>query len=343
MAAMVRVQAIRGYRELVADLGGDPIRLLRTAKVKASAFDQPAAFISFGGMIDLLERSARDLGRPDFGFRLAERQDIGILGPLAVAMRYSMTVGDAMRCASKYIYVHNPAIRFTVRPDAPGEEAHFDFEILSEHAQHCAQMLEHGVGVTARILSMLAEGRSRLQKVWLPHSPVASRATYRSHLDAPVIFDAPMAALSVDRRTLDLPLGEHNEELLELATRYLEIEFPKRQPPFLAQVRRVIERLLGTGNCSYADVANALAVHPRTLQRRLRDEGTTFEAIKDEARRDLAQRYLAHPDLPLTQVTALLDYSEQSALTRSCQRWFHTTPRSIRASLSSGSPALALA
>jgi AraC-like DNA-binding protein len=343
MTAMVRLQAVRGYRELVADLGGDPNRLLRVAKIKASVFDQPAAFISFGGMIQLLERSARELDCPDFGLRLAERQDIGILGPLAVAMRYSATVGDAAACASKYLYVHNPAIGFTVRPDEPDGQALFDFEILTEHDPQCAQMMEHGVGIACRILSMLGEGRGHLQAVWLPHPRVASRATYRSHFDAPVTFDASMAAIAIDRSDLDLPLSERNQELHDLATRYLEAEFPKRQPPFLVQVRRVIERLLGTGSCSYTEVAKALAMHPRTLQRRLRELGTTFEAIKDQARQDLAQRYLAHPDVPLTQVTALLDYSEQSALSRSCQRWFRTTPRSFRASLSSGTPALALA
>jgi AraC-like DNA-binding protein len=79
-------------------------------------------------------------------------------------------------------------------------------------------------------------------------------------------------------------------------------------------------------------------MHPRTLQRRLREEGTTFEAIKDEARQDLAQRYLAQPDVPLTQITALLGYSEQSALGRSCRRWFGATPREMRALLASGSP-----
>ena len=78
-------------------------------------FDQPASLISFGAIVELLERSAHDLACPDFGLRLAERQDIGILGPLAVAMRYSATVGDAMRCASKYIYVYNAADRF-LRP-----------------------------------------------------------------------------------------------------------------------------------------------------------------------------------------------------------------------------------
>ena len=59
MAAMVRAQAVRGYRELVAELGGDPGRLLRAAKIKSRAFDQPGTLISFGAMIRLLERSAR--------------------------------------------------------------------------------------------------------------------------------------------------------------------------------------------------------------------------------------------------------------------------------------------
>jgi AraC-like DNA-binding protein len=340
MPAMVRLQAMRGYRELVVELGGEPGRLLRAARIKSSAFDAPAAFISFGGMIELLERSASELGCPDFGLRLADRQDIGILGPLAVAMRHSATVGDAMRCASKYIYVHNPAIGFSVQPDDDDAgEALFVFDILSVHSPRCAQMVEHGVGLTCRIVNMLSEGRSHLRKIWLPHPPAASLTSYRRHLDAPLNFDASRTAVAVERQDLDLPLSEQNAELLEIGTRYLEAEFPQRQPPFLIQVRRVVERLLGTGNCSYADVANALAVHPRTLQRRLRDEGTTFEAIKDETRRELARRYLAHPDVPLTQVTALLDYSEQSALVRSCRRWFQTTPRSLRATLASGVPA----
>jgi AraC-like DNA-binding protein len=71
------------------------------------------------------------------------------------------------------------------------------------------------------------------------------------------------------------------------------------------------------------------------MQRRLNEEGTTFEEIKDNARRDLAERYLSNLDLPLTQITVLLDYSEQSALGRSCRRWFGTAPREYRKRLKS--------
>jgi AraC-like DNA-binding protein len=60
--------------------------------------------------------------------------------------------------------------------------------------------------------------------------------------------------------------------------------------------------------------------------------------IKDEARRDLDERYLSHPDVPLTQVTSLLDYSEQSAFGRSCRRRDHPTPREFRNRLPSRAP-----
>jgi AraC-like DNA-binding protein len=335
MAAMVRGQAMRGYRQLVIELGGDPAALLRAARIKSASFDQPDSFIGFRAMIQLLERSARVLGCPDFGLRLAARQDIGILGPLAVAMRYAATLGEAMRCASKYIYVYNAAIGFAVRTDIGDDEALVTFDVLSDHDPHRAQMIEHGVGVTWRIVRMLSAGRSHLNQVWLPHPAVASRSTYRHHLGAPVEFNAPCAALAIDRADLDVPLGDHNAELQMLAVNYLDVQFPARPTSLAVQVRAMVERLLGTGACGYVEVADALSMHPRTLQRRLREEGATFEEIKDEARRDLAERYLAHPEVPLTQVTAMLDYREQSALTRSCQRWFRTTPRSLRASFSS--------
>ena len=99
---------------MVTDLGGNPTRLLRKAGIEPAALHQLTAFISFESQIELLESSAAELGCPDFGLRLAERQDIGVLATLAVAMRYSTTVGEALSCASKYLHVYNAAIAFTI-------------------------------------------------------------------------------------------------------------------------------------------------------------------------------------------------------------------------------------
>ncbi|MGH8461856.1 MAG: helix-turn-helix domain-containing protein [Stenotrophobium sp.] len=88
----------------------------------------------------------------------------------------------------------------------------------------------------------------------------------------------------------------------------------------------------GRWRCNPINLADALHLHPRTLQRRLVDEDTNLEALKDEARREVASHYLENSVLPLSQVAALLGYCEQSALTRSCQRWFRQAPLVLRRS-----------
>jgi AraC-like DNA-binding protein len=331
MTGMVRVQTLRGYPELVRDLGGSPNRLLRRSGVDPAAINQLTAFISFETLIDLLERSADDLSCADFGLRLAERQDIGILGTLAVAMRHSATVGEAVYGASKYLAVHNAAIAFRVEDDNEHRDRMaLAFRVLDAHAAKWAQTAEHGVGLAWRILTLLSEGRCHLFEVSFPHRQVASTQSYGDHFDAPVTFRMAHPALVIAAGDLELAISEHNQVLHDAATDYLASKLVRGRSPFTSRVRDAIEAHLGTGACSYRQVASALHVSTRTLQRRLADEGTTFEILKDETRRDLAERYLSQPDVPLAQVSALLDYSEQSVFGRSCRRWFNAPPREVR-------------
>jgi AraC-like DNA-binding protein len=191
--------------------------------------------------------------------------------------------------------------------------------------------------MTWRIITLLSEGRCHALQFWFPHAAVASEEMYRARFDAPLVFCAGQTALAVAETDLNLPISENIQELHDVATRYLESQLSRGRTTLTVQVRHVVEALLGTGTCGRDEVARALYMHPRTLQRRVRAEGTTFDAIKDEARRDLAQRYLSQPDLPLAQITALLGYSEQSAFGRSCRRWFDMTPQQERAHLLVGS------
>jgi AraC-like DNA-binding protein len=95
-------------------------------------------------------------------------------------------------------------------------------------------------------------------------------------------------------------------------------------------VRGVILHALGTENCSNELVASELHLHPRTLLRRLKDEATSFQAVKDAVRRDAALYYLQRTKLDLTQIAQKLGYAEHSVLTRSCVRWFSASPRQVR-------------
>jgi AraC-like DNA-binding protein len=118
-----------------------------------------------------------------------------------------------------------------------------------------------------------------------------------------------------------------------MAEHFLESVSPAATEALEPHARAMVARLMRDGACTSTDVADAFSMHERTLQRRLKAEGTSFEAIRDDVRRDLAHGYLAQRNIPLAHVAELLGYAEASAFTRACQRWFGQAPREVRKAL----------
>jgi len=96
------------------------------------------------------------------------------------------------------------------------------------------------------------------------------------------------------------------------------------------RVRRQIARSLSQGVPTMSDVASRFGMSGRTLQRRLADDGHSFQDLVDSARRELAERLLRLSDYSLAEVAFLTGFSEQSAFTRAFKRWAGQTPRSYR-------------
>ena len=103
-----------------------------------------------------------------------------------------------------------------------------------------------------------------------------------------------------------------------------------------SQVRALIGERLHDEHCSLAGIAARLAIHPRTLQRRLRRQGLCFEAMRDELRRDRALAFLQQDGTPLSNIAEALGYSEPSSLSRSCYRWFAAWPKQLRDGAAAG-------
>jgi AraC-like DNA-binding protein len=328
--SLVRASGLSGFRELVAELGGDPDDLLSRFRIASPLLDDPQAFVSYASLIALLETASRELDCPDFGLRLSTRQDIGILGPLGVAVRNCDNLGDAMQTASRYMFVHSPAISFTPQVAAAGDRVRLVFRILLDRMGRAVQVTELSVGLAARTVSLLAASPRAVKGIRFAHARSAPLRVYEEHFQAPVTFDCDDAAVELDAAFLSHPIHDASHELRELAEDYLAAHHDDPGTPLAIRVKLVVQRSLGTGSTSCADVASAFAMHPRTLQRQLRNEGTTFEALKDAARAELARGYLADNRLPMSQIAALLDYAEQSALSRSCRRWFGKSPRQMR-------------
>src|SRR5690606_11023178 len=104
---------------------------------------------------------------------------------------------------------------------------------------------------------------------------------------------------------------------------------------FTKRVTTMARSLIKGRECTREQTAKALGVHARTLQRRLKDEGTSFEKIKDNVRREWAERLLLEPSVSLSQIAQMLDYADSSTFSRSCRRWFGEAPRTYRLRMTS--------
>ncbi len=99
------------------------------------------------------------------------------------------------------------------------------------------------------------------------------------------------------------------------------------------RVREIIVRRLPDGEPRRDEVADALGMSERTLQRRLEGEATSFQQLLDDTRRELAEQYLGRLHLSLGQAAYLLGFADQSSFFRACKRWFEVSPGQYRSQL----------
>lgn len=331
--ALIRSAGIKGFADLVVEHGGDPDAMARRARLPVEALWGDEVLVEELTLARVLELAAAELDLPDLGLLIAERQDSSMLGPLSVAIQNSPTVADALDCTSRYLFVHARGLSVEAIPDPYGTPGVLAV-VYGTPADGDAfrQGIDIGLGFLHRTMLEMVQGPYGLRTVELPHQPLTPLSRYEDFFGTQVVPGRPRALLRVPSSLLDRPIVQADRTVRALALEHLQQYVASPGQDVAPRVRSAIDQMLGTTPAEIGAVAALLAVHPRTLQRRLEAEGTTFAALLDERRRARALTYLTATDMPMTQVAAALGLSEQSALSRSCRRWWDRTPREVRRS-----------
>jgi AraC-like DNA-binding protein len=278
-------------------------------------------------------RSTRD---PALALRIAETISPGAFGVVEYVCRSAPSLHEALRQWVRYLGILDDAVevalvdlgaevalRVVRESDAPAPAAHeLCFALLLRRAQH------------------LVEGRVAPISVRFSHpAPAGQLARYRAFFGHKVHFGADQTELSLPRDALDQPLATADPELLAIlvATADERRAHATSDPPLTEQVRRALRGAFGQDDAQLEAIARRLGVTGRSLQRRLQDEGTSFQALRDDTRRALANRYLGE-ELSLSEISFLLGFSEPSAFFRAFKRWTGMTPVERRARMRASAP-----
>lgn len=320
----VRADILRGFADVVRELGGDAEALLRRFGVTSTIG------LGYRVAVNILEHAAAELNCPDFGMRLAMAQR-SINGPMGTVMRNSRTFGEALRYAQAHYHVHSYAARIRIERDREAGAVFVGHDILLDNTPKKQQTIEQIFLLGHLNAYDSTGGKARARAILFRHQPLSQPSVYRRYFGCEVRFNQKDDGVVFLDRDLLCPIVDRDLQVYENTASFIAAEFTRADQPMHAQVRGVILEFIGTKDCTNERVAAELNMHPRTLHRRLAAEGTSFLEIKDEIRRDVVLYYLQHTDLDMNRIAEKLGYSEHSVLTRSCTRWFAASPSQLRA------------
>jgi AraC-like DNA-binding protein len=325
---LTRSAVIQEYLWVAQHAGFDAAPFVHRAGLAEALHVGEDSFVPLAAFSQLLESTAEDAPCPDLGLRMAQAPNAYFEGPLIVLLQAAPTLREAFELARGYHHVFTTGLSPVLHQNR-SDSAWTDIVLFAPGAsvQPSAQLTEYLVAGLVRLLRLMTAGQGIAFEALLPHVPCAPPDSCERHLGCGAQFGQAVAGVRLPSVALDVPLPSGNALKCRMAIDYIESRFAGPGDLFSREVERLLRTQLGAAPVTQESIAAQLAMHVKTMQRRLRSEGTSFAELLDRSRRQRFLELVGRPGrLRLGEVAHLLGYSEQAALTRSCQRWFQRSP-----------------
>jgi AraC-like DNA-binding protein len=315
------------------EMGGVDCRtIFRELSMDYAALDDPDARFPQDGMTRLWQRAVELSGNPAIGLNMAKVVRPASFHVVGYALMSSRTLKDGFARLVRYQRIIGEGSDLNFRPSGNGYE--LTLAIHGDRLPAARQSIEASLAYALAFCRWITGKPIRPQQVWFQGDPPADLEPFQQVFQGPLKFNGDHYGLLLDRADMEMPLPTANESLAQLHDRFAG-EYLARfsESRVTHQARQVLCRLLPRGEPKRETVAQALHLSQHTLQRRLQDEGTSFQQLLDDTRRELAEQYLAQPKLTLLEVAYLLGFADPSNFFRAFRRWFSITPSEYRARL----------
>ena len=326
MEGLQRVGPLTAIPSLLGQFGQYPAKILSRAGVNPSILDNPENSIPFTDVGKLLEACVEATKCQHFGLLVGQQAGTESLGLVGRLMRNAPTLGRAIHdvCLNQQRYVKGSVVYLSIQEERAfwGYGIHHPGMKAIEQAYDLVMAM--GFNIMRELCGVLPE-----------HVRLARRAP---HDDRPYlkifghrpIFDSEQTALEFSSSLLKQRVKTANprvrEELEQAVAKYWTVT----QPSTRDQVIRILRARSVCGSAVLTGVAEDMGIHPRTLNRRLRNEGTNFRDLRNLARYEIARQLLTGTHMKITDVALALGYAETSIFIRAFHAWSGKSPATWR-------------
>lgn len=319
------LSAVLPLLELLEDEGFDARSILEAAGIPRRALEDPHTRLPQGRFEGLWRAAIEATGDPAIALRVSTRVRPGTLGVIG----YLASASESPRNAFELVRGLTPLLWDGVHCELESDERVAFIRCRTKRSPRASRFTtEYAIGLMVTMSRALGARRSDPLEARFSHAAPAYAAQYERILRLPVRFEAGEDGVLFPVSLMDRSNPSADAALRQLLERHAAEQLARilAHAPFPQRVRARVASLLPRGRLTADALAAEFSMSGRTLRRRLREEGTSYQEILDDVRAELARRYLEREGRSADEVAQLLGFSDPSAFSKAFRRWTGRTP-----------------
>ncbi len=309
--------------------GLDAQSILNKADIGLELLSEPKARVYPDKMAKLLRVLANDLQDECLG-QDDKRCMPGTFETLCQLIIHSSSLKDALIKGTRFYSLFDMAIQPEFNVDAQSGAIVINQRRPSLNKHH--YMTEFHLVLWHRLSCWLTGKRIPIEVADFRYSRPPHADEYRYFFYGEQRFNQPENLIRIENKYLDLPIIRNEQDLEELMKEapYAFLVKPNNTASINAQIRQILERSPENEMPDFESIAFQLNTSTQTLRRRLKEEETSFQEIKDQVRRDIAIYHLGQNKFSINEIALKVGFTEPSTFHRAFKKWTGVTPGDYR-------------
>jgi len=322
---VVRASVLHPYYDFCQQQGLDHKQILRSAGLPEDIDPYSDSYVPLAGIHNLLVELNNAYNCEHIGLLLAKNQGLNALGALGQLIASANTLGEALQAEKRYQPLYSNDFLWTMTPAPPYLQ--LSFKPLFALKQSLREAIENSAAHAYNVIRQITGNQWQPQAVCFRHSPPQQLKPYKEFFRAPLNFNAEFDGMWINSKDLDLPLPGANMHLYTTLCQYADTQIGNKEEDRILQLARAhIKEALPTGKYQMPLVANSLGMSPRSLHRKLQQQGYRYEELVSEVRLELSCFYLRSANLSVTQIAGYVGYKNVSTFSTAFKKHTGLTP-----------------
>lgn len=300
--------------------------LLNRTGITLAQMNDPYGAIPLPQFVEFLEAAALETKNESIGVRIGAQLTASDMGPVGIVLSLSENIETGIT-------------RFASYANALQDGAETQWILQNDTWVFTYRLKDSNIGprrqdAECSLVSLVQVVRDNFKPKWSPqevhfeHSSPADPRPLERYFRCPVRFSQPFNRFIVERESCRSNIRTEDPALLAALERHVQDIIGAAAPvqSIRESVTAVINASLGISPVTVDHAARALSISPRSLQRHLKDAGTSFRELLENTRRERAQMLLSQPQAKVAQVADALGYADPTAFWRAWHSWTGTAP-----------------